>query len=170
LSDSTGNYVLRIPETKQFGVEIVARGYLLYLDMVDLSKKTFEDVVVKNFLLDRVEVGAKVILKNIYFEFGKATLKPESFTGLDNVISLLESNPTLRLEISGHTDNVGSVKANTTLSANRAKAVVDYLVQKGVPADRLEYKGYAYSQPVAPNNTEAGRAQNRRVEFKVLNK
>ncbi len=170
ISDSTGNYSVKLPETKMYGVEIVAKGYLLYLDIVDLSQRTYDEVVVKNFLLDRVEVGAKVILKNIYFEFGKSTLKPESYAGLDNVVKLLQSNETIRIEISGHTDNIGSLKTNTKLSADRAKAVVDYLIQKGIAPSRLEYKGYAFSQPIAPNNTEEGRAQNRRVEFKVLSK
>jgi outer membrane protein OmpA-like peptidoglycan-associated protein len=170
ISDATGNYSMRVPETKSYSVDIIAKGYLLYLDVVDLSEKTYDEVVVKNFLLERVEVGAKMILKNIYFEFGKATLKPESFSMLDNVVKLMESNETVRIEISGHTDNVGSLKANTKLSSDRAKAVVDYLVQKGIRADRLEYKGYAFSQPIAPNTTEEGRAQNRRVEFKVLSK
>ncbi len=170
ISDETGNYSVRIPEPKSYGVEIVAKGYLLYLDMVDLSHTTFDEVVVKNFALERVEVGAKVVLQNIYFEFGKSTLKPESYASLNNVVSLLESNETVRIEISGHTDNVGSLKANTKLSTDRAKAVVDYLISKGIRPDRLEYKGYAFTQPIAPNNTEAGRAQNRRVEFKVLSK
>jgi outer membrane protein OmpA-like peptidoglycan-associated protein/tetratricopeptide (TPR) repeat protein len=170
LSDSTGNYSLKVPKAKVYGVEIVAKGYLLYLDIVDLSRFTYDEVVVKNFLLDRVEVGAKVILKNIYFEFGKATLKSESFTGLDNIVQLLLTNETLRIEISGHTDNIGALKVNTKLSTERAKAVVDYLVRKGIPVNRLEYKGYAYTQPVAPNDTDDGRAKNRRVEFKVLSK
>ncbi len=170
ISDSTGNYSMKIQSAKSYGVEIVARGYLLYLDVVDLSHRTYGDVVVKNFLLDRVEVGAKVILKNIYFETGKATLKKESTIGLDNIIQLLQSNETLRIEVSGHTDNVGGLAANKKLSTNRAKAVVDYLVKKGIAADRLTYKGYAYSQPVTSNKTAKGRAQNRRVEFKVLSK
>jgi outer membrane protein OmpA-like peptidoglycan-associated protein len=170
ISDSTGNYSVKLPETKQYGVEIIARDYMLYLDVVDLSNKTYDEVVVKNFLLERVEVGAKVVLKNIYFEFGKSALKPESFASLDNVVKLLESNETLRVEISGHTDNVGSLKSNTSLSTDRAKAVVDYLVGKGIESRRLEYKGYAFSQPIAPNTTEDGRAQNRRVEFKILSK
>jgi outer membrane protein OmpA-like peptidoglycan-associated protein len=170
ISDSTGNYSVKIPESKEYGVEIIATGYLLYLDMVDLSMKTYDEVVVKNFLLDRVEVGAKVILKNIYFETGKSTLKPESYAGLNNVVRLLETNPSIRIEISGHTDNVGSLNLNTRLSNNRAKAVVTYLVNKGVSESRLEYKGYAYSQPIAPNSTAEGRAKNRRVEFKVLSK
>jgi outer membrane protein OmpA-like peptidoglycan-associated protein/tetratricopeptide (TPR) repeat protein len=170
ISDSTGNYSIKVAQAKNYGVEILAKGYLLYLDVVDLTTRTFNEVVVKNFLLDRVEVGAKVVLKNIYFEFGKATLKTESFIGLDNVVKLMENNETLRIEISGHTDNIGGLKANTKLSTDRAKAVADYLIKKGVNSSRVEYKGYAYNQPVAPNNTENGRAQNRRVEFKVLSK
>jgi outer membrane protein OmpA-like peptidoglycan-associated protein len=170
ISDSTGNYSVHLPEPKMYGVEIVARGYLLYLDIADLSQKTFDDVVVKNFLLDKVEVGAKVVLKNIYFEFGKSALKPESYASLDNVVKLLESNETVRIEISGHTDNVGSLKANTKLSSDRAKAVVDYLIMRGIRPDRLTYMGYAFTQPIAPNTSEAGRAQNRRVEFKILSK
>ncbi|MBN1951747.1 MAG: OmpA family protein [Bacteroidales bacterium] len=170
ISDSTGNYSVNLPETKMYGVEIIAKGYLLYLDMVDLSQKTYDEVVVKNFKLDRVEVGAKVVLTNIYFEFGKSTLKPESYASLDNVVKLLESNETLRIEISGHTDNVGSLKSNTKLSSDRAKSVVDYLIGKGIVPSRLEYKGYAFTQPIAPNDTEEGRAQNRRVEFKILSK
>jgi outer membrane protein OmpA-like peptidoglycan-associated protein/tetratricopeptide (TPR) repeat protein len=170
ISDSTGNYTMKIQAAKSYGVEIVAKGYLLYLDVVDLSQRTYGDVIVKNFLLDKVEVGAKVILKNIYFNTGKATLKKESYIGLDNIIQLLQSNETLRIEVSGHTDNTGSTAANTKLSTARAKAVVDYLVKKGIAKNRLTYKGYASSQPVAPNKTAKGRAQNRRVEFKVLSK
>lgn len=170
ISDSTGNYSVKLPEPKDYGVEIIAKGYLLYLDIVDLSMRTYDEVVVKNFLLDRVEVGAKVILQNIYFETGKATLKPESYASLDNVVKLLESNETIRIEISGHTDNVGSLSTNKRLSTARAKAVVDYLIKNGISADRLEYKGYAFSLPIAPNSTAEGRAKNRRVEFKVLSK
>jgi flagellar motor protein MotB len=170
ISDSTGNFSVKLPETKSYGVEIIAKGYLLYLDVVDLSHKTYDEVVVKNFKLDRVEVGAKVVLKNIYFEFGKSNLKPESFASLDNVVKLLQSNETLRIEISGHTDNIGSLKSNTKLSSDRAKAVVNYLIGKGIVPSRLEYKGYAFTQPIADNGTEEGRAQNRRVEFKILSK
>jgi outer membrane protein OmpA-like peptidoglycan-associated protein len=170
ISDSTGNYSVNLPEPKDYGVEIIAKGYLLYLDIVDLSMRTYDEVVVKNFLLDRVEVGAKVILQNLYFETGKSTLKSESFASLDNVVRLLESNETIRIEISGHTDNVGSLSSNKKLSTARAKAVVDYLIKKGISTDRLEYKGYAFSMPIAPNDTSEGRAKNRRVEFKVLSK
>ncbi len=170
ISDSTGNYKIRIPDAKQYGIEIVARGYLFYLDVIDVTGKTYDEVIVRNFELDRVEVGAKVVLQNIYFETGKATLKPESYTTLNSVVKLMRENPTLRLEISGHTDNVGSLKLNTKLSGDRAKSVVNYLVKQGINSGRLTYIGYAYNQPIAPNTTAEGRAKNRRVEFKVLSK
>ncbi|MBN2612818.1 MAG: OmpA family protein [Bacteroidales bacterium] len=170
ISDTGGYYTLKVPEAKQYGAEIVAKGYLLFLDAVDLQGQTYLKDYIKDFQLERVEVGAKVILKNIFFEFGKATLKPESYAELDNVVKLLQNNEGVRLEISGHTDNVGALKTNMKLSEDRAKAVVEYLIGRGIASGRLEYKGYAYTQPIAPNNTEEGRAQNRRVEFKVLSK
>ncbi|MBN2213717.1 MAG: OmpA family protein [Bacteroidales bacterium] len=170
ISDTEGNYSIKAPAPKQYGIEIVAKGYLLYLDVVNLAGETYMKEYIKDFQLERVEVGAKVILKNIFFEFGKATLKPESYAELDNVVKLLQNNEGVRLEISGHTDNVGSLKTNMKLSEDRAKAVVEYIIGRGIASSRLEYKGYAYTQPIAPNTTEAGRAQNRRVEFKVLSK
>ncbi len=170
LSDTGGYYKIKIPLPKQYGVEIVAKGYLLYLDAVDLKNESFRQDIIRDFKLERVEVGAKVILKNIFFEFGKATLKPKSYAELDNVVKLLQNNEGVRLEISGHTDNIGSLRTNMKLSEERAKAVVEYLISKGISSSRLEFKGYAYTQPIAPNTTEAGRALNRRVEFKVLSK
>ena len=170
ISDTGGNYSVKVPAPKQYGVEIVAKGYLLFLDVVDLKGESYMKDYIRDFQLERVEVGAKVILKNIFFEFGKATLKPESYAELDNVVKLLQNNEGVRLEISGHTDNVGSLKTNMKLSEDRAKAVVEYIIGKGIASSRLEFKGYAYTQPIAPNTTQDGRAQNRRVEFKVLSK
>ena len=97
-------------------------------------------------------------------------MKSESYPELERVVKLLKNNPSIRLEISGHTDNVGSYLANKKLSEDRAKSVVDYLVDKGINENRLEYKGYSFTQPIAPNDTPQGRQQNRRVEFKVLEK
>jgi len=85
-------------------------------------------------------------------------------------VELLKNNPGIRLEISGHTDNVGSYRANLKLSEARAKSVVDYLVGQGIDKKRLEYKGYSFNEPIADNNTEEGRSQNRRVEFKIIGK
>ena len=170
ISDSLGNYKITIPGKKNYGVEIMAKEYLYFLQTVDLTKDTAELIIKRDFAVSKVEVGAKVVLKNIFFETAKATLKSGSFTELENVVKFLNDNPTVRLEISGHTDNVGSLKANTKLSQDRAQSVVNYLVSKGIAASRLEAKGYAFSQPLATNDTQDGRAQNRRVEFKILSK
>ncbi len=166
LSDTLGNYKTQIPEKKVFGVEITAKGYVLYLSTIDLTKEK-QDVINKDFVLQPLTVGAKVVLKNIFFETGKAVLKEESFQQLNNVISFLKENPSVKLEISGHTDNVGGLAYNIKLSEARAKAVVTYLIENGIDKSRLTYKGYGPHQPVASNKTANGRALNRRVEFKI---
>jgi outer membrane protein OmpA-like peptidoglycan-associated protein len=165
-----GTYMLTVPAKKSYGVEVMAKDYLFFLDALDLAKDTASLVFIHNFALSRVEVGAKVILRNIFFETGKATLKPESYPELENVQQFLENNPSVRLEISGHTDNVGSIKTNTKISQDRAQAVVNYLLGKGIERGRLEAKGYGFTISLAPNNTPEGRALNRRVEFKILSK
>ena len=109
-------------------------------------------------------------MNNIFFDFAKATLKEESFIELNRVVKLMNENPTMKLELSGHTDNVGSDDANLTLSQNRAGSVVAYLNSKGISSDRLVAMGYGESSPVATNDTEEGRELNRRVEFKILSK
>lgn len=170
ISDSTGNYRIQLPAVKNFGVELNAKDYMFLLDVVNVPPKYSGNELEKNFSMSKLEVGAKVILKNIYFETGKATLKSESFAELDKVLKFLEDNKDLKIEISGHTDNVGSLKANTNLSEARAKAVVEYFESHGIIKERLVYRGYAFSQPIAPNNTATGRQMNRRVEFKILSK
>jgi len=170
LSNDSGHYNASLPEGKAYGVEVVARDYLFHLDILDLSGKDPDEVITFNFGLDPIEVGATVVLENIFFELNKATLKPESFPQLEQVLEFMNGNPSVRMEISGHTDNTGSLRHNTKLSEARAQAVVDYLTERGIAVDRLESKGYAFSQPIAPNNTAEGRAQNRRVEFKILSK
>jgi len=170
ISSDSGVYKVKFAEAKNFGVEVVVKDYLFFLDVVNMSKANTDEPMIVDFRLDKVKVGTKVVLENIYFETSKATLKPDSYEQLNQVIKFLENNETIRLEISGHTDNTGSLKINTKLSEERAKAVVDYFVAQGISASRLESKGYAFTQPIAPNDTEAGREQNRRVEFKVLSK
>ncbi len=170
ISDSTGNYSVKIDTAKIYGIDINAKGYLMYLDNIDLTGETYENVVLKDFELDRVEVGARMVLKNIYFETGKADLKPESYQTLNAVVKLMENNPTLVLEISGHTDNVGSKKYNENLSRARAKSCVDYLVSQGVKESQLQYAGYGFQFSIFPNDTEENRAKNRRVEFKIISK
>ena len=167
---SDGFYSLKLDEKKDYGIEITAQGYLVYLDILEVEKDSESNEFFRNFLLKPIEVGEKIILKNIFFEFGKAVLTSDSYIELGRVLKLMTTNPGLRIEISGHSDNVGSYAYNQKLSEQRAKAVVDYLVGLGIESTRLEYTGYASSQPVATNDTEEGRAKNRRVEFKILSK
>jgi outer membrane protein OmpA-like peptidoglycan-associated protein len=118
--------------------------------------------------LKSLKVGTKIVLRNIFFDFDKATLRPESTNELERLLSLMNEFPSLKIEISGHTDNVGNDDYNKSLSNNRAKAVVDYLISKGIKADRMIWKGYGEEQPMAPNDTKENRQLNRRTEFKVL--
>jgi len=119
-------------------------------------------------VLKKIDVGKSIVLNNIFFDFDKATLRHESKPELGKIISLLNENPSMRIEISGHTDNKGTYQYNKNLSQQRAKSVVDYLSDNGVNAPRLEYAGYAFDYPIAANDTEEGRQKNRRTEFKVL--
>ena len=113
-------------------------------------------------------VGSTFVLKDIFFEFDKSTILQQSYFELMRLVSLLEAYPEMRIEIGGHTDGKGSDSYNQRLSENRAKAVSDYLISKGVSEKRLQYKGYGKSRPIDSNETEEGRANNRRVEFRIL--
>jgi outer membrane protein OmpA-like peptidoglycan-associated protein len=116
-----------------------------------------------------LKAGESVVLNNIFFDFDKATLKPESYVELNKVIDFLNFHTTAKVEISGHTDNYGDDAYNQKLSENRAKAVYDYLVNTGkINPSRLSYKGYGETKPIGPNDTEEGRAKNRRTELKVI--
>ena len=111
-----------------------------------------------------------IVLENVLFETGKSTLLKESYVALDTLVKQLQLNKKIKIEVSGHTDNVGDSISNQKLSEERAKAVVDYLISKNIDKSRLTYKGYGNKKPVASNNTEVGRKKNRRVEFIVLKK
>lgn len=168
---NTGEFKIILPAGKKYGFRAIALGYFEInknIDLTDIDEYTeIEDEMMR---VSPIEVGSVVRLNNIFFDFAKATLKPESFPELDRVVTFLEENKTLELEIAGHTDNIGSDATNQKLSQARAQSVVDYLIVNGVNQSRLIAKGYGESRPVAFNNTDEGRAMNRRVEFKVLKK
>jgi outer membrane protein OmpA-like peptidoglycan-associated protein len=126
--------------------------------------------VIKDLYLQPIEVGLTVRLKNIYFDFDKTTLKSESYTELNKVVDFLKRNETVEIEISGHTDSKGADTYNETLSQGRSQSVVDYLISQGIDGARLTAHGYGESRPIETNDTEEGRANNRRVEFTVLKK
>jgi len=159
-----------LPSGRNYGINVSHDSYLFHSENFDIADTTDYQEIVKDILLQKIEVGTKVVLRNIFFDYDKATLRPESAAELDKLIAILMKEPMLRIEISGHTDNKGSHEYNKKLSEGRAKTVVDYLVEHGIKRDRLEYAGYAFDQPISDNDTEEGRQLNRRVEFKVLSR
>jgi len=160
----TGVYVAEVP-AGTYALTATAEGYIQQSTALVVQEGK---PATHNFAL--VKVGTAVILKGIYFDFGKATIKfPESQEALQAAYNILKENPTIKVEIQGHTDNVGSDEYNQKLSEQRAWAVVNYLVQQmGVESSRLIAKGYGETQPKASNDTPEGKALNRRVEFVVI--
>jgi OmpA-OmpF porin, OOP family len=144
-----------------------SEGYLNSSDSVEVNSQEITPVI-KNLFLTPIEVGLTVRLKNIYFDFDKTTLKSQSFVELDKVVDFLKRNSTVSIEISGHTDSKGSDTYNLNLSQGRSQSVVDYLISQGIDSSRLQAQGYGESKPIDSNETEEGRANNRRVEFTVL--
>jgi OOP family OmpA-OmpF porin len=167
LSAPEGSYQQTISSLGWYIFSASADGYLNASDSVEVVSEEITPVV-KNIYLTPIEVGLTVRLKNIYFDFDKTTLKSESFVELDKVVDFLKRNSSVSIEISGHTDSKGSDSYNENLSQGRSQAVVDYLISQGIDSSRLEAHGYGESKPIDSNDTEAGRANNRRVEFTVL--
>lgn len=167
-TDETGNYLITLPVGRDYAFNVNRRGYLFYSENFPLSQKDPDSTYNIDIPLQPLEVNAMIVLKNIFFDTKMYEIKPESTPELDNLVHLLKENPTLKIQISGHTDNVGKTEDNLKLSNDRAQAVVKYLTAKGINANRLSYKGYGASQPIAPNTTEEGRSLNRRTEVKVI--
>jgi outer membrane protein OmpA-like peptidoglycan-associated protein/Tol biopolymer transport system component len=164
-----GEFLVALPTNKDYALNVSKTGYLFYSDHFALKGENSKSKpFIKNIPLQEIKIGETVVLKNIFFDTDKYELKPESRSELEKLISLLQTNGKISIEISGHTDNAGTPGYNLTLSKNRAKAVYDYLVEHGVSAGRLSYEGYGLSKPIDTNETEQGRANNRRTEFMVL--
>ena len=137
-------------------------------DELEIPEITADTIIQKDLYLDRIEIGSTVRLDNIFFDFDKATLRPESMTELNMVVDFLKSNPSVKIEIAGHTDSKGSDEYNLALSDGRAGAVRAYLLENWIEPDRVTSNGYGESKPVDTNETDEGRQRNRRVEFTVL--
>jgi hypothetical protein len=164
-----GEFLVCLPGNRNYALNVSRDGYLFYSDHFPLSGiNTSLDPVLKNIPLEPVAVGNSMILRNIFFDTDQYVLKPESFPELNKLTDFLEKNPALRIEIGGHTDDQGTDDYNAELSLNRAKSVNNYLVNAGIAQERMSYKGYGESKPVKPNDTEAGRAENRRTEITIV--
>ncbi|MBS1669798.1 MAG: PD40 domain-containing protein [Bacteroidetes bacterium] len=167
-TDENGNYFITLPVGKDYAFNVNRKGYLFFSENFPLSKKQPDSTYNIDIPLEPIEANASVILKNIFFDINKYELESESQVELDQVVQLMKDNPNIKIEISGHTDNVGKPADNIKLSTNRAKSVVTYLTEKGVDPKRLSYKGFGDTKPIADNKTEEGRAQNRRTELKIV--
>lgn len=164
-----GEYIVCLPTGKRYALNVSKDGYLFYSENFELKDpKSSREPFIKDVPLKPIKVGETVVLKNIFFEFNKYDLKEESKAELAKVIAFMNKNQKIGVEIGGHTDNVGKKEYNQQLSEKRSRAVYDYLVQNGISATRLQFKGYGDTIPIADNATDAGRAQNRRTEFKIV--
>lgn len=167
-SAETGAYLITMPSGKSLQIAVQAEGYMFLTENISIDTTNTATEIVNDFRLRPLEVGTTIVLRNIFFDTGSANLRPESYAELGVLYKLLIENPRLKIEISGHTDNVGSAALNQRLSHDRARAVVTFLAGRGISADRLSYKGYGFSKPVATNNTPEGRQLNRRTEFEIM--
>ncbi len=167
-NSANGKYMVALPSGKNYGITIEKKGKLFYSENVFLSEKDGYKELKNDVQLQSAKSGATVVLKNIFFDSGKSDLRPESTIELQKLVKLLLENPSIKIEISGHTDNTGNADANLALSKSRAQKVSEYLSSSGIPNNRLIYKGYGSTKSIADNTTEEGRQKNRRTEFKIL--
>ncbi len=167
--NNNGKYLVCLPSERNYAFNISKDGYLFHSE--NFSLKNLDDPS-KPYLIDiglrRIQAGKAVVLKNIFFETDSYALKDESKAELGKLLTFLNDNPEIRIEISGHTDNVGTMAYNLELSGNRAKSVYEYLIDKGTEKSRLTFKGYGMTKPIDSNETEDGRAANRRTEFMII--
>jgi OOP family OmpA-OmpF porin len=160
-------YDVFVPSTEQYSVQIEAPGYISTMEKLDIQTYEMKELEM-NFKLQPLEVGATVNLRDVLFEQGKTVLLDQSYPELNLVVTFLKTNPKVRIELSGHTDNRGIPGQNLKLSQARVEKVKEYLVSKGIEKKRITGKGYGGSQPIASNENEETRLLNRRVEFTIV--
>lgn len=168
-SDSIfGEYIMMLTEGSEYALYVEKKGYILESRNFNLPHGSEQKPVVMDFFLRRFETGVITTLNNIFFETDSYELLERSLTELEKVVDYLHQYPDLRVEISGHTDDVGTAGYNQGLSEKRAEAVYKYLVSEGIDPGRLNYQGYGFDQPAYPNDSDENRSRNRRIEFKII--
>ena len=164
-----GKFLVTLPVDHEYALNVSKDEYLFYSEHFSLDKDyDLSEPHIMDVEMQPIKYGEKVVLKNIFFETASYALLPESRVELDKLVSFMNNNPSIRIEIGGHTDNVGKPKDNQLLSENRSRSVRSYLIDNNISEDRIQYKGYGEEQPIDTNETSEGRANNRRTEFKVL--
>jgi len=169
MSQDNGKFSLRLPAGDKYEIFILGFKDSTSYNILNIPALGPNSSYKKPFAVDiQFQPARSFVLDNVNFETGKADLKPESFPVLDELVTYLTRKEDERIEIGGHTDNVGKPAANLALSMARAKSVMNYVISKGIDPNRLTAKGYGMTQPIAENTTAAGRAQNRRTEVTIL--
>jgi outer membrane protein OmpA-like peptidoglycan-associated protein len=168
-NDSTGEFKIVLPHGGNYGINTSVDGYIFNSLNFEVPMYSDSTDIETAILMQKVAAGSKVVMKNIFFDIGKAELKNESRGELEHILDLMENNPGVKLQINGHTDNSGNAQTNKTLSTHRAETVVAFLIARGVDAARLKAVGYGHEKPIVSNDDEqGGRAINRRTEIEVL--
>ena len=167
-TDAKGNFQVALPAGKNYGMAVSSNGYMFHSENFDVAAEAKYVEINKNIDLKPVTAGSSIVLNNTFFDSGKSKLKQESFSELDRLASYFAIYPKMKVEISGHTDSKGALQTNNKISKDRALAVVNYLISKGVPKAKLVAVGQGPQKPVGDNKTEEGRKLNRRVEAKIL--
>jgi len=164
----TGKYNLILQKGRKYDVSVTTKGYSFQSEVYDLEKTVSYETVKKDIVLEPLKLNASFRLNNLFFDFDSSSLTKESELELNRVVELMNTNPTMKVEISAHTDDMGSDAYNLKLSQLRAESVVQYLTQHGISDSRLVAKGYGETTPSVLNDTDENRAKNRRVEFKIV--
>lgn len=164
-----GEFMFCLPAGEgEYAIEAVKPGYLIYSGHMDVQSTTENIAHNSDLLMEPIAIGANINLNNIYFATASAELQKKSFSELFLLVQLLKENPTMKIEIGGHTDNTGTSEDNLNLSQHRAESVLEFLKAKGISGDRMLAKGYGETMPIADNSTEDGRSKNRRTTVRIL--
>jgi len=164
----TGEFLVAIPTDRELALNVSKDGYLFFSENFNyIETRTSAEPYIRDIPLTPIEQGQVTVLRNVFFDTDSYELKPESEAELVKLVEFLIQNPSITIEIGGHTDNVGSFEYNKELSERRAAVVVSFLTNNGIEPNRLSAKGYSFDKPIASNETDEGRAKNRRTEFKI---
>jgi OmpA-OmpF porin, OOP family len=163
-----GDYLVVLNENSVYGLYVTKTGYLYNSHSFNFENAAIFDPVNLDVYLDPIKKGSFITLNNIFYETGKYALEKKSIPELDKLVKFLFQNMDLKVEIGGHTDNTGLATSNITLSMKRAESVADYLIESGIEAKRVLFKGYGDVKPLAPNDSDENRKLNRRIECRVL--
>ena len=166
----TGKYLVALPSGTNYGLVLRNEAYLFHSENVNLPPSTGYAETARNIRLQKMEAGSNIVLHNVFFDAGKASMRPESTAELERVVRLLNDSPKLKLQVCGHTDEASSIDANQSLSERRAQAITTYLIQHKIKPERVTATGYGATVPLTSNKSDAGRQYNRRTEFKVVSR